>query len=115
MSLVAQQVALQMATAIKPLLDQIRAHDRALAAQLYESSSSVVLNIGEGARSCGRNETVRFHSAGGSASETRVGLALAEAWGYIRPEQRAPVEALLDRTMGLLWGLTHRRHRPGKR
>ena len=40
MSLVVQQVALQMATAIKPLLEQIRAHDRALAEQLHQSSSS---------------------------------------------------------------------------
>ena len=115
MSLVAQEVALQMVVAIRPVLAQIAHQDRSLAEQLRRSSSSVVLNIGEGARSCGRNETVRFHSAAGSANETRVGLALAEAWGLIRPEQRRAVEALLDRTMALLWGLTHRRHRPGQR
>ena len=114
MALVAQEVALQMVVAVKPLLDQIARGDRSLAEQLRRSASSVVLNIGEGARSCGRNETVRFHSAAGSASETRVGLALAEAWGLIRPDQRRPVEALLDRAMALLWGLTRRRHRPGQ-
>ncbi len=115
MALVAQQVALQMVAAIKPLLAQIARQDRALAEQLRCSSSSVVLNIGEGARSCGRNETVRFHSAAGSANETRVGLALAETWELIRPEQRQPVDELLDRTMALLWGLTRRRYRPARR
>jgi four helix bundle protein len=115
MSLVALDVALQMVAALKPLLDQIRTHDRSLAEQLSRAASSVVLNVGEGARSCGRNEAVRFHSAAASASETRVGLALAEAWQYLRPEQRQPLDALLDRTLALLWGLTRRRHRSGTR
>jgi four helix bundle protein len=112
MALVAHDVALEVVAGLKPLIDQIARQDRALGEQIRCSASSVVLNLAEGAYSQGRIETSRFHTAAGSAGETRSALRLAEAWGYIRPEQRQPVDRLLDRTLALLWGLTHRRNRP---
>jgi four helix bundle protein len=108
MALIVHDVALEMIRLIKPLIDRIARHDRALANQLKRSASSVVLNIGEGSRSRGGNEIARFQDAAGSASETRSALRVAEAWGYIRDSERIPVDAKLDRVCAMLWGLTHR-------
>jgi len=109
MSLVVQEVAFEMIVAVKPLVDTIAKQDRSLADQIRRAASSVVLNIAEGVHSQGRIAITRFHSAAGSASETRVGLRLAEAWGYLRPGQLSQVDARLDRILALLWGLTRRR------
>ena len=109
MSLVVQEVAFEMIVAVKPLVDTIAKQDRSLADQIRRAASSVVLNIAEGAHSQGRVAISRFHSAAGSASEARVGLKLAVAWGYFDGDRLSPADALLDRILALLWGLTHRR------
>jgi hypothetical protein len=44
--------------------------------------------------------------AHGSAGEIRGALDLADAWGWQIESKQA--RALLDRELGLLWGLTHR-------
>ena len=112
MALIVHQVALEMIAGIKPLIDRIGRHDRALADQLRRSASSVSLNIGEGAYSRGGNETARFTDAAGSASETRAALRVAAAWGYIGDGAWQAVDALLDRILAMLWGLTHRPANP---
>jgi four helix bundle protein len=108
MALIVHEVALEMVRDIRPLIEQIARRDRSLAQQLKRSASSVPLNIGEGAYSRGGNQLSRFHDAAGSANETRSALRVAQAWGYIRPAERAPVDALLDRVCAMLWRLTHR-------
>ncbi len=45
--------------------------------------------------------------ANGSANEVRSLLDLAEAWGWSIDDRDA--RALLDRELGLLWGLTRDR------
>ena len=109
MTLVAQQVALEMIAAVRPLLLAIRPRSPQLADQLERAATSAALNVAEGARSQGRNEAARYHFASGSAAEARAALAIAEAWGHISLAQRAPAEAKLDRLGALLWGLTHRK------
>jgi four helix bundle protein len=108
MALIVHEVAFEMVRDIRPLIDRIARRDRALAQQLKRSASSVPLNIGEGAYSRGGNQLTRFQDAAGSANETRSALRVAEAWGYIRPTERAVVDALLDRVCAMLWRLTHR-------
>jgi four helix bundle protein len=109
MSLIVHQVALEMVTGIKPLIDRVARHDRSLATQMRRSASSVALNIGEAAYSRGGNQTARFQDAAGSASETRSALQVAAAWGYLSCSTCEPVDAKLDRILAMLWGLTRRK------
>jgi four helix bundle protein len=109
MALVVHNVALEMISDIKPLIDRIGRRDRPLADQLRRAASSVALNIGEAAQSAAGNRTARFRNAAGSASETRSALQVAAAWGYINDADRLPVDAKLDRVLAMLWRLCHRR------
>ena len=111
MAFVTYEVSVEMANAIAPVLADVARHDKDLANQMRRSAASVVLNINEGAKSTRGNETLRFENAAGSASETRAALQVATAWGYITEERRLVVDTLLDRLIGLLWGLTHRGRR----
>src|SRR4051812_19069529 len=105
--LVAQKVAIEVITVIRPLVPAIAKQDRDLADQLRRAASSVVLNLAEGTESAKGNRQKHYAIAHGSASEVRAALQTAVAWGWIDAEMAAP-EAL-DRLMGLLWGLTHPR------
>ena len=109
MAYIVQDVALEMARKIRPLLDQIGRHDAKLKDQMQRAAASVVLNIGEAAYSQGRNETARLYSAAGSASETRSGLRLSIAWAFVDGDKGKEVDRLLDRILAMLWGLCHRR------
>ncbi len=107
MALIVHQVALEMVTGMKPIIDRIARHDRSLAQQMRRSASSVALNIGEADYSRGGNQPARFQDAAGSASDTRSALKVAAAWGYISQAACRPVDAKLDRILAMLWGLTH--------
>ena len=108
MALIVHQVALEMVAGIKPLIERIARHDSSLAQQLRRSAASVALNLGEGAYGRAGTQTARFHDAAGSAAETRAGLQVAAAWGYISNPQLAPVDQQLDRILAMVWGLTHK-------
>ena len=108
MALIVHEVALEMVADIKPLIERIARQDSSLAQQLRRSAASVALNLGEGAYSRAGNQTARFHDAAGSAAETRAGLQVAAAWGYVSSQQLASVDQQLDRILAMVWGLTHK-------
>ena len=106
---VAYTVALDLVRALVPIVEQLRSRSSDLAVQLETAASSIVLNVGEGARRSGKDPRRFFTMAHGSASEVRAVLDLAGAWGWTINDRDA--RKLLDRELGLLWGLTHERKR----
>ena len=68
---------------VRPYADRIAQFDRDLARQLKKSSTSVPLNVAEGAGSRGGNRRQRYDQALGSARETFATLETSEASGYI--------------------------------
>ena len=107
MSLIVYQVALELIAELRPLIPAIARHDASLARQLRRCASSIVLNIAEGEYSDPGTKRARFHSAAGSAGETRAALRVATCWRYVAEAQTGSSLAALDRVLGMLWRLTH--------
>ena len=103
---VAYDVALDLVRALRPVVAQLRKYSSDAADQVERAASSIVLNLAEGGRRHGRDPRRFFDMAHGSAGEIRGALDLAGAWGWQVESQQARV--LLDRELGLLWGLTRR-------
>ena len=106
MSLHVEKVALEFVAALRPLMPRIRCSNRSLADQLTRAADSIVLNICEAAYSDAGNRRARFHTAAGSANESRGALRLAHAWGHLSAEQLRHADALLDRVLAMLWKLS---------
>ena len=104
---IAYEVSLEVVRILRPLVPIIEAQDRDLADQLRRAATSVVLNLAEGQRSAKGNRNKHYAIAHGSANEVKAALDTAIAWGWI-DDAAAPMR-ILDRLLGLLWGLTHRR------
>jgi four helix bundle protein len=100
-------VSVELIRLLRPLVERIRRRDRALAEQLVRAANSIALNVAEADRSQGGNVRSRFHSAAGTASETRMALRVAVAWGHVGAESAASAERHLDRIIAMLWKLTH--------
>jgi four helix bundle protein len=103
---VAYDVALDLVRALRPVVAQLRTYSPEAADQVERAASSIVLNLAEGGRRHGRDPRRFWDMAHGSAAEIRGALDLADAWGWQVESARA--RALLDRELGLLWGLTRR-------
>ena len=104
--LVAYDVALDLVRALRPVVEQLRKYSTEAADQVERAASSIVLNLAEGGRRNGRDPRRFWDMAHGSAGEIRGALDLADAWGW--EVESAQARALLDRELGLLWGLTRR-------
>ena len=104
--LVAYDVALDLVRALRPVVAQLRTYSSEAADQDERAASSIELNLAEGGRRHGRDPRRFWDMAHGSAGEIRGALDLADAWGWQVDSTRA--RELLDRELGLLWGLTRR-------
>lgn len=104
--LIAYDVALELVRALRPVVAKLRTYSGDAADQVERAATSIVLNLAEGSRRRGRDPRRFFDMAHGSASEIRGALDVAEAWGWQIDD--AAARALLDRELGLLWGLTRR-------
>lgn len=105
MALVALEVALDIIGAVKGPLAKVARQDRDLAVQGKRATNSIVENVGEGSRRKGQDRTHSFHIAAGSADEVACVLRAAERWGYVTGSEIEPGLRLIDRELGLLWGL----------
>jgi four helix bundle protein len=104
--LVAYTVALDLIRALRPVVAQLRKHSPDAADQVERAASSIVYNLAEGSRRNGRDPKRFFDMAHGSAGEIRGALDVADAWGWQVDSEQA--RAILDRELGLLYGLTRR-------
>ena len=115
MTFVAERVALRVVEELSTLVDAVERRDRDLARQIRRAGSSIVLNVAEGKRRRGKDRLHHYRIAAGSAGEVQAALKVAMAWRYVRRDQCAECLALLDRELGLLWGLTERSKPPRSR
>jgi four helix bundle protein len=74
--------------------------------QIVDAASSIAANLEEGNRRTGRDRLHLFRIAAGSAAETRVHLQVAQAWGWVSPQEIQLALSLVDRELRLLHGLT---------
>jgi four helix bundle protein len=86
---------------LRPVLGRIESKDRDLARQMRRALASMVLNTGEGMGSSAGTRRERYRNALGSARETRAGLDVAVALGYVEP-----VEGDLALVINTLFKLT---------
>ncbi len=93
---------------IKPLA-KLRQTDPKLADDARRAARSVVENTGEGAGRFGRDRPHHFSIAYGSARELRNQRVIAELDGGLTASELAEPRRLLERELGLLWGLMRRR------
>jgi len=105
----AHEVAMEMATALRPALEALARHDRDLASQLRRAATSVVLNIAEGSGRWGKDRTQHYRIAAGSAAEAKAALELARVWSFVDGSITRNPEALLVRVQAMLWRLTQGR------
>jgi len=94
-------VVLETLTALRASIAQIERRDSDLGRQLRRAAASVVLNLGEGMYSRGKNRQARYHTALGSARETLSCLEVAQALGYVASID-ASVAAKLHQVIGTL-------------
>jgi four helix bundle protein len=92
---------LEVLRGLRPLMQQIEKHDRDLGSQLRRASTSVLLNLAEGAGSSGGMRTLRYRTALGSARETGACLDAAMALGYV-PDVEPELLGLLDEVRAIL-------------
>ena len=78
-------VMLKVVRELRPVVGRIESTDRDLARQMRRALASMVLNTGEGMGSSAGTRRERYRNALGSARETRAGLDVAVALGYVEP------------------------------
>ena len=106
---IAREVASQIIRLLADVIDAVAKHDGSLADQLRRAGTSLVLNLAEGNRRIGRDKLHFFRIAAGSAAEADAALDVAVGFRYVDELEVAEARALIDRELGLLWGLTRRR------
>jgi len=106
--LIAYQVAIEMISELRPIVDAIKRHDAHLADQLQRAATNTVANLAEGQRREQGNKRRAYENAHGEAREVLGCLDCARAWGWICED--AAARAKVDRLLGLCWGLTHSKY-----
>jgi four helix bundle protein len=92
----ADEVALELAAALGPVITAVAQRDSSLRSQLRRAVASVALCLAEGARRTGKDRLHLYRVAAGSAAEVRAALALVRAWSFAAPARLAAAEALKE-------------------
>ena len=86
---------------LRPVVESVERRDPDLGKQMRRAGSSILLNVGEGTYSQGRNQAARYHTAMGSASETLACLHVAIDFGYVEAIDAGMLDQL-DRIIATL-------------
>ena len=100
---VAYDVALELIRKLAAIIPAIAKHDRDLVDQLQRAASSISLNLAESRGRAGGDRRRHIQIAAGSAYEVEGALDVAAAWGWTIDTRE--VKPVLNRLIGLLWGL----------
>ena len=100
-------VVLQLIAALRPIVERLRQRDPDQARQVKRAANSIISNVAEGSRRQGRDRLHHWTIAAGSAGEVRVQLEAALAWGDLDEEITKPSLEFLDRSLAMLWRLSH--------
>ena len=73
-----------------------------MAKQLINAATSAPLNLAEGAKRRGKDQTYHYTVAAGSASEARMNVELSNALGWLDGLDLGALESLLDRQAALI-------------
>jgi four helix bundle protein len=96
------EVVLGVIRQLQPVMLGIERHDADLARQMRRASSSVALNVAEGAYSRGKNRPARYQTALGSMRETLACIEVAVAQRYV-PRVDAQLLDAIDHVMATLF------------
>lgn len=105
----AHEIAMQLITAVRPVVEAVLPHDKNLASQLRRAATSAAANTAEGGRRIGGDRRHSFRIASAEASETLTHARIAVAWGFAPEAALAEVRALEDRLQAVLYRLLHPR------
>ena len=103
--LLAETVAVDLYRSLAHPLTKLRRTDPKLADDARRAARSVVENAAEGGGRFGRDRKHHFAIAYGSGRELRVQLQLAELDGGLGAAELEEPRRLLERELGLLYGL----------
>jgi four helix bundle protein len=106
---IALQVSLEVIRSLRPIVETLARRDRDLADQIRRAASSAALNLAEGAKRIGKDQTHHYRIAAGSAAEVRAALLVSAAWGHLDTERHAGLDALLDRQAAILHRIAYPR------
>ncbi len=109
MPLEAETNGMDLYRSLGGLLTKLRMSDPKLADDARRAARSIVENVGEGNGRFGRDRRHHFTIAYGSGRELRTQLVMAEIDGGLTASELEQPRQLLERELGLLWGLTHPR------
>jgi four helix bundle protein len=101
-----EELSLELIGELVPLMQRIRARDKALEDQLRRAACSIGQNCAEAAFSDPGNRRARLFTAAGSANETQHALRQAVAWRLITARDAQRPLALVRRIVAILWKLT---------
>jgi four helix bundle protein len=104
----ALEISLVVLAELAEVEARVRRRSASLARQMADASESVALNLAEGRLRQDGDRRRHFEMAAGSAAELTTALQIAMAKRYITAEQRAAVDAPLDRVRAMLYRLTRR-------
>ena len=104
----ALDIALEAASQALVLVERLPANMRPIGQQVVRSSSSIVLNVAEGAGRIGRDRLHLFRIAYSSAKETSAALALLKSVGVVDSARAEQIASLLDRVQAMTWRLSRR-------